>query len=279
MSELRDSYLEHGYVVARNLVTHEALDHVFRGMERIFAQQASRLGFRPGADSGLDNFSEMAAWLFRTDQAAYLAAAKLAQHAVALHRLSLCDEILRVLAELGIEHPTVSTRQVLHIMADSLRIEGGYHKTPPHQDWRSIQGSIDGVVVWLPFGEVGLDNYPLEVIPGSHRLGLLPSADDPFGHRIAEGKFDESAFVPLEVSKGDAVFLTSFTVHRTGSKGGKRVRVAGSFRFNNAAESTFIARNYPNPYIYRPDMRLLQEGFPSDAEIAAVFPPAKAKRA
>jgi ectoine hydroxylase-related dioxygenase (phytanoyl-CoA dioxygenase family) len=283
MSGLKSSYVKNGYAVARNLVARPSLEKVLSDIERCFAQQASHHGIRstPGTrqDATLDPFSETVIGLFKANQASYLAAAKLAQHAVSLHRLSLCDEIIGVLTDLGIEFPTVCTRQVLHFMADSLRIEGGYHKTPSHQDWRSLQGSLDSIIVWIPFGDVGTDNYPLEVLPGSQRLGLLPSVEDPFGHRVADGIVDESGFVPLEVSMGDAVFFSAFTVHRTGTRGGRNVRVAGSFRFNNAAEPTFVARNYPNPYIYRPDMRLLVEGFPADADIAAAFPVEKPKRA
>lgn len=273
MSERRRFYQNNGYMIVRNLIPTRQLDRVFADIERVFSQQASRLGADQAINADRDSFSRVATALFKADQAVYLAAAKLAQYTVSVHRLSLCDEILAVLDDLGLAFPALSTRQVLHFMADSLRIPGGYHKTPPHQDWRSIQGSLDGVIVWVPFCDVGKDNYPLEIIPGSHRLGLLPSAEDPFGHRVADGVIDEAAFSPLEVSKGDAVFFSTFLVHRTGDKGGKNVRVAASFRFNNAAEPSFIARNYPNPYIYRPDMRLLIEGFPTKSDIATVFPP------
>jgi hypothetical protein len=58
----------------------------------------------------------------------------------------------------GLAVPALSTRPVFHYMADQLKIEGGYHKTPIHQDWRSVQ-----------------------VICGSHRRGLLPNVDDAFG--------------------------------------------------------------------------------------------------
>lgn len=273
MSELKRSYQTNGYFLARNLVPVKRIDQVFADIERVFAQQAVHLGISCAKSSDLDPFSRLMTGLFLANQAAYVAAAKLTQYTVSLHRLALCDEILSMLGELGLEFPALSTRPVMHFMSDSIRIPGGYHKTPPHQDWRSIQGSLDSVVVWVPFGDVGLDHYPLEIIPGSHRSGLLPSEEHPFGHRVASGLIKESAFAPLEVSKGDALVFSTFLVHRTGEKGGSSVRVSASFRFNNAAEPSFIARNYPNPYIYRPDMRLLIEGFPTKSDIATVFPP------
>lgn len=272
MTRIKREYLENGYAISRKLISGLVLDSVREEIQRLFEQQAKQCRIPADTSSGLDDFSRVAAGLFKADQTRYLAAAKLAQYTVSLHKLSLCDEILGVLHDLGLELPTVSTRQVLHIMADSLRVQGGYHKTPAHQDWRSVQGSLDGIVVWVPFSDVGRDNYPLEVLPGSHRLGLLPSTDDPFGHKVADGVVDDKQFVPLKVSKGDVVFLSTFTVHRTGAKGGQNIRMSGSFRFNNAAEPTYIERNYPNPYIYRPDMRLLTEGFPTDSDLRHIFP-------
>ncbi|QTN30431.1 phytanoyl-CoA dioxygenase family protein [Rhodoferax sp. AJA081-3] len=38
----------------------------------------------------------------------------------------------------------------------------------PHQDYWSVQGSLDGVVVWMPLVDVDKENFPLEVIPQSH---------------------------------------------------------------------------------------------------------------
>jgi ectoine hydroxylase-related dioxygenase (phytanoyl-CoA dioxygenase family) len=209
--------------------------------------------------------------LFRADMAAYLAAAKLAQHAVALHRLGTDPALRAALRDLGLELPVISTRPVMFLMADALKVPGGYHKTPPHQDWRSIQGSLDSVVVWVPFTEVGPGHYPLEVAPGSHRRGLLPSAEDAFGHRLADGIVDPAEFRPLSVERGDAVVFSTLLVHRTGEAGGPEARFAASFRFNNALEPSFVARNYPNPYVYRPDMTLIEPVAATPEAAARVF--------
>jgi len=64
----------------------------------------------------------------------------------------------------------------------------------------------------------------------------------------------------------------AFLVHRTGSLGGVIARIAFSYRYNNAAEPSFVARNYPSPYVYRPDMRLLQDDFPTAADVRRFFP-------
>jgi len=178
---------------------------------------------------------------------------------------------MRIVTELGLSVPALSTRPVVHYMADQLRVEGGYHKTPMHQDWRSVQGSLDGITIWLPLFDVGAGDYPLEVIRGSHRGGLLPSIDDPFGHRIVDGRIVDAAFTPVPIRRGDVIFFSGFLVHRTGSLGSAMVRFALSYRYNNAAEPSFVARNYPSPYVYRPDMRLLRDGFPAPEDLRRIF--------
>jgi ectoine hydroxylase-related dioxygenase (phytanoyl-CoA dioxygenase family) len=268
-----DQFRRDGYVVVKNLVPVAELDALVADIAAVFGRRARALGLTVPAPSDHDSLSQLLVALFRKDVSSYVASAKQTQHLSNVHRLGLGSEISGVLQALELAMPALSTRPVIHYMSDDLKIEGGYHKTPIHQDWRSVQGSLDGLTIWLPLFAVGAADYPLEIIPGSHRRGLLPSVDDAFGHRVADGLIDESEFVALPMARGDAVFFSGFLVHRTGTKGGSKVRIALSYRYNNAAEASFVARNYPGPYIYRPDMRLLHDGFPSTQELAQFFPP------
>jgi phytanoyl-CoA hydroxylase len=270
---IKNDYRRNGFAVAAGLIAEAELDAVAADIHSIFARRARAIGLTVPEGRDQDAFSHLLLDLFTSDRAAYLAAARQTQYLASVLRLGLAEPILQLLGEVGVEVPSQSTRPVIHFMADGLRIEGGYHKTPPHQDWRSVQGSLDGVTLWLPVYDVGPDQYPLEVIPGSHRRGLLPSADDPFGHRIAEGDVPEEPFLPLTLRRGDVVIFSGFLVHRTGATGGSRVRIALSYRFNNAAEPSYIKRNYPIPYVYRADMRLLHENFPTAADLTPYFPP------
>jgi hypothetical protein len=265
-------YGRDGFAVARGIVPAAALDRIAEEIAGVFHRRAAALGLDLPAASDQPGLSRLLIGLFEHDRASYIAAAKLTQHLASVHRLGVGDEILGVLAALGLGLPALSTRPVIHYMADRLKIPGGYHKTPAHQDWRSVQGSVDGLTVWLPLFDVGVRDYALEIIPGTHRLGLLPSTDDVFGHRLVDGAVPESSFVKLPIARGDAAFFSGFLVHRTGEEGGERVRIALSFRYNNAADPSFVARNYPDRYVYRPDMRLLEESFPLSEALARAFP-------
>jgi ectoine hydroxylase-related dioxygenase (phytanoyl-CoA dioxygenase family) len=149
-------------------------------------------------------------------------------------------------------------------MADALKIPNGYFGLVPHQDFPSVQGSVDGVVVWLPLVKVDKDNYPLEVIPGSHLRGLAPMISH--GDSTSEvdpNWFDASHFTPAEVDVGDVIFMSMFTVHRSSTRGSpNRCRLAVSTRFDNADEASFIERAYPTAYVRSVRREQYLENFP-----------------
>ncbi len=268
--DLKHAYNRDGYVVARNLLAPSVVEGVLSECRDVLRLQAERHGI-PGASEDGPAFDAALTGLFRKSIGSYLAAAKLTQYLPSLHRLGADEPVLGLLRTLGIERPVISTRPVVHIVSDDLKVPGGYHRTPPHQDWQSVQGSLDGVVVWLPLVPVEARNNGLEVVPGSHRLGLLSTEPHPFGTTVVDSRIAEDAYVPLGAEPGDAIAFSMFLVHRTGSATRPGVRWATSFRYNNLDEPSFIARDFPNPYIYRSRGELLVDGFPTVEEVSRVF--------
>ena len=267
-AELRKTFDRDGYVLLPGAIDRGLLDGVLAQSRDLFHRQLRRHGgaVDPAAPPDAALFD-----LFGRSMSSYLAAAKLTQYLPSLHRLGVSDAVLGLLGRLGIEHPVISTRPVMHIVAEDLRVPGGYHRTPPHQDWRSVQGSLDAVVVWLPLVDAGAESAPLEIIPGSHRHGLYPAEADPFGNRVADGAVDETEFRPLVAAPGDAVIFSMFLVHRTGARQLSGVRWSASFRYNNLDEPSFAARDFPNPYIYRPRDDLMVPEYPAAADLRTVF--------
>lgn len=163
--------------------------------------------------------------------------------------------------------------QVVHIMANDLRIPDGYFGLSPHQDWPSVQGSLDGLVVWIPLVDVDRNNFPLEVVPGSHINGLMNTHGT--GNEIRQlemSKCNEMEWVPVEVSVGDVVFMSNFTVHRSSTFGVPGCyRVAVSTRYDNASEKTYIERCYPTAYQRTVHRDLFIHGFPSRSNIDEIF--------
>jgi phytanoyl-CoA hydroxylase len=266
-----DHFRRDGFVVVRDAVATDSLARVTADIAGVFGRRARAAGLNMEDPADHKSFSTALTELFRHDRQSYIATARQSQHLASVHQLGLSPPVMKIVAELGLAVPALSTRPVIHYMANQLKIEGGYHKSPIHQDWRSVQGSLDGITIWLPLFDVGINDYPLEIIPGSHRRGLLPSIGDAFGHRVADGEVDERDFAPVIVRRGDVIFFSGFLVHRTGNIGGYDVRIALSYRYNNCAEASFVERNCPSPYTYAPDMRLLQEDFPTAAHVAKIF--------
>jgi phytanoyl-CoA hydroxylase len=266
-----DAYRRDGFVIVPGLFSAAMRGAIARDLIDVFAARATMLGvdLPDGVDQGA--LSALTADLFAKDIPSYIAAAKLTQHLASVHRIGVSAEVMSVLDALNLAAPCVSTRPVIHYMADRLKIPGGYQKTPPHQDWRSVQGSLDGVTIWSPLFDVGLDDYPLEIIPGSHVHGLLDATPDMPNYRIRGELIDETIFRPLTLKAGDAVAFSGFLVHRTGARGGQNVRVSLSFRFNNAAEPRFAERNFPDTYVYRAEPSIVTPDFPTPADLAAVF--------
>jgi ectoine hydroxylase-related dioxygenase (phytanoyl-CoA dioxygenase family) len=181
---------------------------------------------------------------------------------------------MQLVTSLGLEFPLISTRVSIHIMSDDLKIPNGYHKTPPHQDWRSIQGSLDNVVLWLPTTPVTARSHALELVPKSHLYGLLPTVEHIMTPSTSDDRICEEDYVPIAVEPGDVIAFSAFMVHRTGEEGDGLVRIALSGRFNNANERTFVEHAYPTPYSYSYRKDLMFENFPAPRDMRTVFPAA-----
>ena len=110
-----------------------------------------------------------------------------------------------------------------------------------------MQGSLNSIVLWTPLADVGRDDYPVIVADGSHLLGLLPSTEHVFGHQIEPARVQGLDFHPVELKRGDILVFSTLLAHATSDTGGDRVRTAASFRFNDAADSSYIERGLPIP--------------------------------
>ena len=150
---------------------------------------------------------------------------------------------------LGFGRIFVPGGQSVHVQSEELRIPGGYFGLDAHQDWPSVQGSLDGLGVWVPLCDVDDNAFPLELVPGSHRRGLIAPQGNKTDVIWVVDTYEDSDYKPVFVEQGDVVFFNSFTAHRSGQKGRRNfVRLACSSRFDNGAEASFVQRGYPTAY-------------------------------
>jgi ectoine hydroxylase-related dioxygenase (phytanoyl-CoA dioxygenase family) len=271
-----DLYREQGYLLCRDFFPAEEVKVIHDEAKAVFEAQMRRFDILPEGEADDRAFTQGMFRLFETDLATFSNCGKQAQHLISLHRLSLDQRIVDALAELGLDFPNVSTRPVLYFNHPKLAQKEVYWRLSLHQDWRSMQGSLDSVVVWLPLIDIGRELGALEILPGSHKKGLL-AADliDGYGHinEKAARDIDPDDLISVEVKRGDALFFSTFLLHQSGQDMGEAIRWSCHFRYNNLAEPTFVERGYPHPYIYRPAEPLITEGFPTREAVDRLFGP------
>jgi ectoine hydroxylase-related dioxygenase (phytanoyl-CoA dioxygenase family) len=270
-SEQLAVYREQGFIHFRSFFDPRVVAAVREEARRVFVTQLRALGILRTTTPSEAEIDDGMAELFRDHLSTFINCGKQAQHLVSLHRLSLNEKLIEVVRQMGVEWPNICTRPVMFFNSPRLAKSEVYWRVFPHQDWRSMQGSLDSVVAWAPLADLTPELGPLEVIPGSHLDGLVTSeVVEGFG-KVDDAYLQDKAFVSLPCSLGDVVLFSSFLIHRSGTNSSPGIRWSCHFRYNNLAETTFVERGYPHPYLYKPSEDLLTPGFPAQPQVREVF--------
>ena len=256
---MNKQFRKDGFLIKKNLFSTSEIQEVLDAARKVFGSHI----YDSDIDSGMFG-------LFRSSLSVFSNCGRVCQHNIPLHRMGTSDLIMSVLKEsTGIKDPVISTRPVLFFNNKNLATEEVYYKTPPHQDWRSIQGSLNSVVVWIPLVNVTDELGPLEVIPGSHKRGLCAKKMVK-GFGVCDAKNKE--FVKVEMNVGDALFFSTYLIHRSGNNITEdKIRWSCHFRYNDLEDETYIGRGYPSPYVYYPEEELITPGHPSNEMIKKYY--------
>ncbi len=264
------SYKENGSLLVKGFFQRQEIAAIRDEGKQVFIAQMRRLGIVQTDDLSEQAFEQGMAQLFDADLQTFTNCGKQAQHLISLHRLSLDERVVRAIVELGLEFPNISTRPVLYFNSRRLAKKEVYWRLSLHQDWRSMQGSLDSIVVWVPLMDIDRSLGALEIIPGSHKLGLLQAEMvDGYGH--IEEPVTAFEAQPVEVEAGDALFFSAFLLHQSGTSVTDAIRWSCHFRYNNLHERTFVDRGFPHPYIYKPQEEVITRDFPARAQVADIF--------
>ena len=269
MENLRESFQEQGFVCSTRFFSREDVEGVRADAKWVFVKQMLSKGFVTRTDPDEQEFENGMSRYFSADLSGFINCGKTCQHLISLHKLSLRDDIVARLVALGVKKPNICTRPVLYFNSKHLAQSEVYYKSPPHQDWRSMQGSLNAIVAWVPLVDVSQELGALEIIPGSHLWGLQESSEDKW-YRHIEGLRDDQ-YESVDMNAGDVLFFSAFLVHRSGDNVTDSIRWSCHFRYNDLEEPTFISRKFPNPYTYAPQQELVTKNFPSIEELRKVF--------
>jgi len=271
MQRFTKQYRQQGYCVIPGLVPRRLCTSVLKSIDAVFASQLRALKLTAAAYKGDRTLHANMQKLFKADVNAYLAAARHSNKLLSVQDMLLHENIRAFVKKLGVALPSIPTSPVVSIMSDHLKIGGGYFGLAPHQDWPSIQGSLDAVVIWTPLLKVTAKSFPLQVIPESHLRGMWEGENTVSAREINPQLYSDADFVPVEVDRGDVVFMTTFTVHRTGvTHDGKPcagLRIGCNTRIENTAETTFVMRRFPCAYKRTVERELITKEFPSQAQV------------
>lgn len=222
------SFQTDGYYIERDLLDENQIDSVMGEIHTLIKNQ---LHINPS------NLLLDASILKETNIGIYLNTLRLAGQLLSIQQLLTGFRVRRQCGELGVKLPAFQTDTVLHVVSPD------YHGLGPHQDYSSTEASKNAIIVWIPLMDTE-DNYPLEVIPRSHLAGLYNGKQK--DNYYETDVIDESLFISLNMKKGDVLFMSVFTVHRTCLEG--NFRMAASIRYEDAMDPSFIERGYPCKY-------------------------------
>jgi phytanoyl-CoA hydroxylase len=243
-------YRDNGYVVLRKFFHPSDVERVYDEARDVFANQFIRYGFAGNNRSFIENMVT----LFRDHGLVFENCGKQVQHLVNLHRLSLQDRVINLLTKVaGMRWPTICTRPVLYFNHPRLAKKRVYHTVDAHQDWRSMQGSSNAAVLWLPLTDCPIELGPVQFLPGSHVGGLRTrEVKDGFGMVELSAKEKSLLVSESDLKRGDAVLFHSMLVHQSGDNRSVEPRWSAHFRYNDLDDEMFIQRGYVHPYIYKP---------------------------
>ena len=260
-----ESYKKNGFLILRDFFTPETVGQIKDEALSIFDKQIKAKAIDNQNSTELEKLTK----LFNEDFKSFVSSGKHIQHMISLHRLSLSSDIEKVIKLLGVAQPNICTRPVLYFNHKQLAKEDVYHTVFAHQDWRSMQGSINSVVCWVPLVDIDKNLGALEVVPGSHLQGLI--TEEVLHGFGSVTQFHDSDFLSVEMKAGDILIFNSFLVHRSGQNTRQDIRWSCHFRYNDMSETTFIDRGFPHPYIYKPDDQLLTPAFDTKKAVNEYF--------
>jgi len=274
MSENLRFYKQNGFLHLKNIFSNEEIGKILIDAKNIFLRQfieKKYIDICKLEDLTEDYFNELLFKLFEEDFECVSNSGKQIQHLISLHSLSLSSKIISLLEENEIKTPIISTRPVLYFNHPKLAKKKVYHTVDAHQDWRSMQGSLNSVVIWIPLVDINRNLGALEILPGSHLKGLITNhIENGFG-MVSLSNEESKKIITVEAEVGDILLFSSFLIHQSGNNISNKPRWSCHFRYNDLDEKTFIQRKFPHPYIYKPIETLITSEFPNKQDIIETF--------
>ena len=267
---MKSEFNKNGYVLLKNLFSKDEMYDLKKQIHLVFENQFKQRNFSYEKNDLLEDSDLFRFFVdFKDD---YIKCMMLVQNSILLYKYSTAEKLLKHIHNVGVVDPIFSTKSLIFLNSPKTSSYYGNWKIPVHQDWRSIQGSLNSVVTWIPITDCPIELGALEVIPASHKAGLLTSEEDEWYAHVKAECYDDDSFIQVPMNSGDALIFSMFLLHRSGNNTSNNIRYSFQSRYNDASESTFIDRKYPNPYPSSPpNKELITPNFPQKKHIEEIF--------
>lgn len=199
-----------------------------------------------------------------------------------LHNPNLLDAVE------GLTGPEITCNPIQHLRAkpperfDPAPSGHSFHVVPWHQDAGVMMPEAEGsnvITCWLPLGDATVEMGCMEALPGVHEQGYLR-------HKKEGGTTIDPELMPgvepvaLECRKGDVVFMSRFTPHRSTPNRSEHCRWSLDLRYQTTGHHTgrtahpdFVVRSPTHPASVMADYdewcRLWVDAFENPKGVAA----------
>jgi len=123
-----------------------------------------------------------------------------------------------------------------------------------HQDNGVVLPEADDtqiLTVWFPLRHAGIEHGCLQVVPGSHRQGLMTHCPaGPGGLQVPQSVALRDGAIPLPMNPGDLLFIHKLTLHNSLPNLSNEIRISFDLRYNPIGQPTgrgafpgFVARS------------------------------------
>ena len=171
-----------------------------------------------------------------------------------LMRLAAKEDLLQMVAGLGLEQPAIMQAHGVKLEEAGTDADGESPRW--RQDFTYLLGSPNAITVWAPLDRPGPAEPLLEIIPHSHRQGVLAvdaktsrhiRADTSLSPRDLTLRHQPTAdpATVVKAEPGDLLIISAFAVHRRIANSADRMRWTARLRYADLASRCFKAAGYP----------------------------------
>lgn len=262
---LRARLDESSYVFFRGLLDREAVLEVRR---EIVNTLASLQWLAPDTDPMQALPGPNATGEGSTPSPEFFRAYEAVQRLQAFHELAHATSLVDVTRDLIGEDVLVHPRKIFRVSPP----ENPDYVTPPHQDYRLVQGTVDTLTLWLPLGDCPDELGGLRVLADSHRPGLQQiHAVSKTGGVAVDADENDERWTSTSFQAGDVLVFHSLTVHGAKPNVSSGLRLSADFRYQAVSQPVVTYSLSPHYFPRMPEYSELTKDWTSTRSIE--YPP------